>query len=166
MKRFKSFFRKLLIAFGIITIAGVAWLTWFFVANEAPILMGDVIHHVAYKNNLTLDIYQPTDTVYAKNPVVVFFHGGAWIMGIKESININRFNDAINRLRQQGYAVISPEYTLADDGKSPFPDCIIDARDVLVWIKNNAEIYHFDLQNVGLFGESAGAHIALMTALA
>jgi acetyl esterase/lipase len=154
----------MLIILGVGVFLAVVGTIWFFVAHDAPILQGTVVRQIEYKPGLTLDVYLPTDSVFEKKPVVVFFHGGAWVMGIKEALNVNRFNEAINRLRQHGYAFISPDYTLAQQGKSPFPACIVDAADALRWVKENAGRYNFDVQQVGVFGESAGAHIALMAA--
>ncbi|MEL7533926.1 MAG: alpha/beta hydrolase [Bacteroidota bacterium] len=119
---------------------------------------------VTNKEKLTLDVYYPTQDVYDQVPVLVYFHGGAWVTGGKESVNNARFNDAFNRLREKGYAVVSPNYTLATLGKSPFPACIEDAYDVIAWLEANGAEYNFDLGNVGLLGESAGGHIAMMRA--
>lgn len=138
-------------------------LGYFFIANEAPILKGKV-HHIQYKEDKGLDLYLPTKQIYERAPVIIYFHGGAWVVGRKEAINFNRFNGAVNDLRANGYCVISPAYTLAKDGQSPFPHCIVDAYDVLSWLERNAEQYQLDLSNVGVFGESAGAHIAMMLA--
>lgn len=158
----KLFLLTSIIVFGILATA----LAYFFIANDAPVLNGEVIHHVEYKENLTLDIYQPTQKVFDKTPVLIYYHGGAWMYGIKETLNVNRFNGAVNILREKGYAVISPNYTLAQKDKSPFPDNIIDAMDAIMWVENNANAYGFDVNNIGLLGESAGAHLAMMTAYA
>lgn len=139
-------------------------LAYFFIVNEAPILQGEVEYHIAYKNDQNLDIYLPIVDKHEKRPVIIYFHGGAWISGRKEAINVNRYNDAINQLRRSGYAIITPEYTLADENTSPFPDCLLDANDALAWVVDHAEKYNLDINNVGIFGESAGAHIAMMTA--
>jgi len=157
----KAFKKITIIAFlaGMILIIALAY---FFISKDAPLIHGEVIFHQEYKEGLTLDIYLPTQNIYEQSPVVLFFHGGAWITGSKEAININRFNGAINILRDKGYTVLSPNYTLARNGKAPFPDCIMDAYDAIRWIENNADRYNFDLENVGVFGESAGAHIAMM----
>ncbi|MAE87823.1 MAG: hypothetical protein CMB80_34125 [Flammeovirgaceae bacterium] len=141
-------------------------LAYFFVANRAPILQGKVKHHITFKEGKSLDLYLPTQDVYEKAPVLFYFHGGAWVVGRKEAINMNRFNGAINQLRQQGYCVISPEYTLAKDGQSPFPDCLVDGYDAIHWLEQHAEEYNLDISNVGMFGESAGAHIAMMLTFA
>lgn len=137
-------------------------LGYFLHSNDAPITMGKVIRNIEYKPGLKLDIYTPTKQVYEKTPVVVYIHGGAWIGGIKEGLNFNRFNQAANELRESGYAIVAINYTLAESNKSPFPSCIEDASDAVKWVYQNADLHNFDVQNVGLFGESAGAHIAMM----
>jgi len=139
-------------------------LGYFLVSNDAPIITGKVVRNIEYKPGLKLDIYQPTTKVYEKTPVIVYVHGGAWIAGFKESLNFNRFNHAINTLRESGYAIVSVNYTLAHPNKSPFPDCIKDASDAVSWLTQNSALYNFDVYNIGLFGESAGAQIAMMVA--
>jgi acetyl esterase/lipase len=134
----------------------------FFKRTNAPILQGKLHCSVNYKKGKSLDIYQPTRAVFDKSPVVVFFHGGGWVFGTKKMVNNARFNVAFNTLRDQGYAIVSPGYTLAKSGKSPFPACIEDAVDALAWLATHADQYGFDLDNVGVMGESAGAHIGLM----
>ena len=138
---------------------------YFIFSNKAPILYGEVVYHIEYNEKQTLDLYYPTFEAYDKSPVLVFFHGGAWIAGRKESINFNRFNKTVNDLRESGYTIISPSYTLAEEKNSPFPNCIHDAYEVLSWIEKNAAKYNFDISNIGVLGESAGAHIAMMCAI-
>lgn len=156
--------KYLLVSTVVIITTGSAGLIYFFYANEAPITKGDISYGVHYKNDLSLDIYHPTQVVHQKSPVVLFIHGGAWIAGRKESMNTNRVNGAVNRLRDHGYTIFSIAYTLARDGKSPFPACIIDGFDAIQWINNNADSLNLDMDYFGIMGESAGAHIAMMNA--
>jgi len=102
--------------------------------------------------------------VYETSPVVFFIHGGAWIGGTKAALNFNRINGAVNTLRENGYTIISPDYSLAAKGKNVFPDCILDVYDAIEWTKRNASLYELDTTNFGFVGESAGAHIAMMIA--
>jgi acetyl esterase/lipase len=157
-RKFKPFF-YVFITFIVLIIASIVYV---IISSRAPAFYGDVVYQVSYNEAQTLDIYLPTKSLYDEAPTVIFFHGGAWIAGRKESINFKRFNDAVNQLRDRGYAVISPSYTLAEDNKSPFPNCLQDAFDVVAWVENHADRYNLDTSNVGVFGESAGAHIALM----
>ena len=136
----------------------------FLYKNDAPIISGDVERGVPYKNDLKLDIYFPTKKVFEKSPVVLYLHGGAWIRGSKDAINFNRFNGAVNTLRDGGYTIIAPDYSLAGKTKTVFPDCILDVYDAIEWVKSSASKYELDPGNIGLLGESAGAHIAMMVA--
>lgn len=158
-RKFKRFF-YVFISLLILLLGSTAYI---IISSEAPVIYGEVVYQLPYNEDQTVDLYLPTQKLHSSSPTLVFFHGGAWIAGRKESINFNRFNKAINELREKGYAVISPSYTLAEENKSPFPQCIQDAYDLLLWLEENASIYNLDTSNVGLFGESAGAHIALMT---
>lgn len=166
MRKKRHKFVRLIIGLMLFCLVLAIGLFYFLVANKAPILYGQVLHHQTYKQDLSLDVYFPTQKVYERDPVILYFHGGAWIGGSKEIINGNRFNEAINELRANGYTFVCADYTLARDGKSPFPACIQDAHDAMYWIVNNAKKYQFDLDNVGVMGESAGAQIALMMSLA
>lgn len=155
--------------FAAIVVVGLGiWIAVFFHKTDAPITHGEIEFHVPYKHNpfegdLELDIYHPTnDQVQTKYPVLMYIHGGAWIAGSKLTVNNNRFNTAFNRLRAEGYFIISPDYTLAKNGETPFPDCIEDTFAALRWVEENADTYQFDLDRLGLLGESAGAHLAMM----
>lgn len=166
MRKKRHKFVRLIIGLFVFFMLLVAGLIAFLVTNKAPILYGQILHHQTYKQDLSLDVYFPTQKIYEHDPVILYFHGGAWIGGSKEIINGNRFNEAINELRNQGYSFVCADYTLARDGQSPFPGCIQDAHDALHWVVSHADEYNFDLNNVGIMGESAGAQIAMMMALA
>lgn len=162
MRKLKKTFLFLVVLF----LLGAAYLIYFLFSREAPITQGEVDHHLEYKTGLDLDLYQPTQDLYEQRPVLVHFHGGAWIGGEKIAVNNDRFHGAFNGLREKGYVIISPNYTLAEKNKSPFPACIEDAIDVMRWVEEHAEEYKLNLKQVGLMGESAGAHLALMAGLA
>lgn len=153
---------RILFFAALILVLPVVGILYFFYSSDAPITHGELSYNVRYFENKSLDVYHPTKRKYEKSPVLLFIHGGAWIAGRKEAVNLNRFNGAFNVLRENGYAIVSPEYTLAKDGKSPFPDCIKDGFHAIEWIKDNADSLQFDLDNFGIMGESAGGQIAMM----
>ncbi|CAE7410420.1 lytT [Symbiodinium microadriaticum] len=159
LKKFALFFIS---AFALIT----AYLIYFFVSTDAPALKGYVQYHLPYNSEQTLDLYHPLAKVGDHSPVLLFIHGGAWISGSKLSVNNNRFNQVFNELRNQGYFIVSPDYTLAKNGQSPFPACITDTFEAVQWIRNHAEEYGWDLDRFGVMGESAGGHLALMASYA
>lgn len=164
MKRTKKVVKNLFIVVVSLTLVLVIWIAYFIIKNDAPLISGDVEYGVPYKEGFELDIYLPTEKVYETSPILFYIHGGAWIGGNKITVNNNRFNGAINRLRKAGYTIVSPNYTLAENGKSPFPNCILDVYDAIDWTKAHAKQYHLDTTNIGLLGESAGGHIAMMIA--
>lgn len=160
----RKFFKTLLYLTLFLAIAIPAGIYYTLQDSDAPILKGELEYGLEYKPGLELDIYEPTRKVFDKTPLLIHYHGGAWITGSKISVNNDRFNGAFNTLRDQGYAILSPDYTLAEYGISPFPACLEDAYDVLQWIKAHGEDYNFDFNNIGIMGESAGGHLALMSA--
>ncbi len=158
--------KRLLWILAVVTGIPLIWFIAVVWVTDPPIITGQVIRDVEYKPDLFLDIYTPTTVIKGKTPVVLFIHGGAWIVGTKESINFNRINEAINNLRDSGYTIVSMDYTLASVDQPPFPVCLEDAADALAWVVREAETRGWDNNNIGLFGESAGAHIAMMLAYA
>ncbi len=90
-------------------------------------------------------------------PVVLAIHGGGWATGHKWTMDRHA-----RQLAEQGFAVVSINYRLAPAAK--FPDQVDDVRAALAWVGQQADRFHFDLDRVGLYGYSAGGHLALMVA--
>lgn len=125
-----------------------------------------ILKNVTYKvtnqsDSIKLDIYQPSKKKYSKTPVVVFIHGGAWAKGDKDFKTNYYMRSLKDTLQTNGYAVVSINYRLVSK-KNNLSKQVSDCRDALTWIKQHAEEYNFDSENIGLWGESAGAHLALM----
>ena len=96
-------------------------------------------------------------------PVVIYLHGGAWSHGNKDLILNNYREYVLQELLRNQYTVISVDYTLLN--KSTHIDKPLqDIRDALDWIRINADKYGLDVHNVGIWGGSAGGHLALLTA--
>jgi len=107
--------------------------------------------------NLKLDVYQARVT-NSPNPTVVYFHGGGWTNGSKES-------SALTFLPylEMGWSVVNVEYRMADVAHAPA--AVEDCRCALRWIYRNAEQYNFDLDKLVVTGNSAGGHLALTTGM-
>lgn len=119
---------------------------------------------IEYKNNaLKLDIYQPKKLSKRKSPVVVYIHGGAWNKGDKTMIRKNFREYILEELLNNNYTVISINYTLLNT-ETHLETPLQDTKDALKWIQENADKYNLDIKNIGIWGGSAGAHIALLTA--
>lgn len=122
----------------------------------------DITYKVTPENDsVKLDIYLPANPTKKKTPVVLYIHGGAWAKGDKDFSSYYYTTSLKDTLQANGYALVSINYRLVDKQHN-LSDQISDCRDALKWIIEHADTYHFDVDNIGFFGESAGAHLALM----
>lgn len=103
---------------------------------------------------LHLDLYEPGQPT-GKLPVVVWIHGGAWNSGSKNPCPIG-FMAAHN------LAIVSLDYRLTQN--APFPAQLHDCKGAIRWLRAHAEQYHLDPDHIGIFGASAGGHLALLLA--
>lgn len=99
-----------------------------------------------------LDIAKPRNAA-GKLPVIVSIHGGGYVYGSKE---VYQFYAA--DLARNGFAVVNFNYRLAPE--HPFPAQLEDINRVLCWLAFYGEAYGFDLSNVFVVGDSAGAQLA------
>lgn len=90
-------------------------------------------------------------------PVLVFFHGGYWRAGSK---NARRFPAPAWNARDVSWVAVN--YRLAPDVR--LSAIVSDARDAVAWIADNAVKLDLNAAELHLTGNSAGAHLAAMTA--
>jgi len=62
----------------------------------------------------------------------------------------------------QNLAIVSMDYRL--DTVAPFPAQLYDCKGVIRWLRANADKYNLDANHIGVFGASAGGHLALLLA--
>jgi acetyl esterase len=91
--------------------------------------------------------------------VILYFHGGGFIMGSIEDHDplCGKLADAA------GAIVIAAEYRLAPE--DPFPACIEDAVCLAEWAHKNAAAYGGDPERIMAAGDSSGAAISAALAL-
>jgi acetyl esterase/lipase len=104
----------------------------------------------------TLDVYQPHAAAGA--PVIVFFYGGSWQSGDKET-----YLFVAAALARRGYVAIVPDYRVYPEAR--FPNFLEDGASAVRWAKDNAARFGGDPQKLFVMGHSAGAYIAAMLAL-
>lgn len=117
------------------------------------------IADVVYSDGLRLDLYYPKQ-VNDKNPLVISIFGGGWISGFKTDKFVPPMIQPIN----EGFIVAVPDYTLSLD--APFPQSVIDIKKCIAFLRSHSDLYKIDTNNITLWGESAGAHLALEAGLA
>ncbi len=107
-----------------------------------------------------LDVYRRRD-VTTPQPTLVFYHGGGWIAGTKES----SFMSVMPWL-EMGWNVVNVEYRMARVAEAPA--AAEDALCALRFLTNPAQVkaYNIDTAKLVVTGESAGGHLALMAGMA
>ena len=104
-----------------------------------------------------LDVYSRRGAT-TPQPTVVYFHGGFWAAGAKE-------NAVVNLLPwfEMGWNVVNVEYRLAR--VAPAPAAVEDAICALRFLATQAKTYNIDVTRIVTWGESAGGHLALASAM-
>ena len=120
----------------------------------------NVAANVVYKrvahDSVMLDIYSLKNKTN-KHPLLLFFHGGGWIRGSKDSTS--GFTPYLNN----GWIVINAEYRFIQ--KAKMPASVEDARCALDWAYEHAGKYGIDTNKIIIMGSSAGAHLALIAGM-
>jgi acetyl esterase/lipase len=105
------------------------------------------------------DYYVPKEP--GKFPVVVAMHGGGWQLGDR---TLYRFWGPY--LAQRGIALFAIDYRLSKPGQPSYPKPVQDVRAAIQFVRYKADDLKADPQRVALMGDSAGAHLVALTALA
>ena len=121
---------------------------------SAPEFEYNLIYGRVSEGPLRLDLMVPT-AGEGPYPVVIVIHGGAWQRGDKVEGRA-----IMARLADRGYASVSPQYRFAPE--NPFPAALHDLKEVVRWVKANAKTQLLDPNRIGVYGQTAGAHLALM----
>lgn len=86
-------------------------------------------------------------------PAIVMIHGGAWMGGDKAEMSPASF-------LADGFAVASVNYRLSQD--AVFPAQIEDCKAAVRWLRRNAKQFNIDPDRIGVWGVSAGGHLAAL----
>ena len=102
-------------------------------------------------------------------PVVLMFHGGAWIHSYTNDYGSGKdhMSTFFNRFLAHGFIVCNAEYRVNDgttDG-APAPAAVQDALLAAKWCWNYLDYFHGDRSKFVVTGASAGGHLALMVGL-
>ena len=107
---------------------------------------------------LPVRLYKP-EGADATPPLVVYFHGGGWVIG-----SIEAYDPTCRALASaSGCAVASVEYRLAPE--SAFPAAPEDCYAATRWLAENAADLGVDGERLAVAGDSAGGNLAAVVSL-
>ena len=109
--------------------------------------------------SLPARLYAPQPRSAGVLPVLVFFHGGGFVVGSIDT------HDALcrNLAHGSGCAVMSVDYRLAPE--HPFPAAFNDTWDAVHWLAQKAPDLGLDAQRMAVGGDSAGGTLAAACAV-
>ncbi|HVB90478.1 MAG TPA: alpha/beta hydrolase [Acidimicrobiales bacterium] len=141
------------------------WGRWWRVTRAFP-LKGRAVEHT---KNLDywgdrhrrhrLDIYRSRANPPAGAPVMVYIHGGAWVIGEKREQGKPMMFELVAR----GWVCVTINYRLSP--KATWPDHMIDCKRAMAWVKEHIVEYGGDPAFVAVSGGSAGGHLCSLLAL-
>ncbi|MCC7345800.1 MAG: alpha/beta hydrolase [Variibacter sp.] len=105
------------------------------------------------------DLYAPKGLAQA--PCVIAVHGGAWYLGDRK-----RYQHIGPYLAQRGLAVFSIQYRLNTPGAPAYPAAVCDVRAAVQFVRAQGSRLGLDSESIAMLGDSAGAHLAALVALA
>lgn len=131
-------------------------------SSGPPIPMAEVVEFEipGPGGRLPARLYVPRGAPPPPRPMLVYFHGGGWMVGDLET------HDSACRFlaAHSGASILSPTYRLAPE--NPFPAAVEDAREAwLLAFRLSAEL-GADPTRIAIGGDSAGANLAAGVATA
>jgi acetyl esterase/lipase len=119
-------------------------------------IIADQIYSRAGGQDRLADVFIPTSA--DRPPVVLWLHGGGWRFGDRRlAPDLAAFAQA------SGLGVVSIDYRLSDEARFPAP--VEDVKTAVRWMRSSAQELGLDGGRIGLWGSSAGAHLAACAAL-
>ena len=113
--------------------------------------------------DIPLRLYKPAQAVGAELvaglPVLVYFHGGGWVIGDLDT------HDVLCRelANGSGCAVVAVDYRMGPEHR--FPAAVDDCFAAACWVRDNAAKLGLDASRLAVGGDSAGGNLAAVISL-
>ncbi|MEH7098289.1 alpha/beta hydrolase [Neobacillus vireti] len=120
--------------------------------DDSVEIITDLVYAEINGRKLLADIYLPK-LKKRPLPVIIWLHGGGWRFGDRKL-----GPDFTQYFASKGYAMVSIDYRLSDE--DTFPAQIHDVKTAVRWVKTIAGEYGLNGNKIGLWGSSAGGHLA------
>jgi acetyl esterase/lipase len=123
----------------------------------------EVIRNVDYAGDglkaHRLDVIRRRTDQPTAGPVMIYIHGGAWIIGDKREQGL----PMLYELARRGWVCVTINYRLSP--KATWPDHIVDCKMAVAWVHEHIGEYGGDPRFVAVSGGSAGGHLSALVAL-
>lgn len=127
-----------------------------FVPPAGVKMYEDVLVGMAGNREIYASIAVPEVAPAAPMPAVVYIHGGGWNHGDRKQALGNISNYVLKR----GYIGVALSYRLTPE--APFPAQIQDVKLGIRFLRAHAAQYFIDPSRIGVWGSSAGGHLAAL----
>lgn len=116
-------------------------------------VFADLVYARHGTKTLTLDLVLPDGR--GPQPVVLVVPGGGWRNCGKPEAGAFLLNE--------GFAVASRIYRVSEEAIAPA--CVFDCKRAVCWLRHHAADYGLDPTRIGVYGASAGGHLAALLAV-
>jgi acetyl esterase/lipase len=144
--------------------------TWYQTWKHRQLSRFDIQKDIVFKQvagqTLDLCLFRPKVRKYQNAPLMVFIHGGGWGGGDKYKVLLPPFYKALQKMSANGIACAAIEYRRVKKGKSTACEAVVDCKDAVRFLIKHAGKFGLDPNRIGVWGDSAGGHLGLLTGLA
>ncbi len=154
---------------GAITVEGFdpapTWIHWWRLVIAVPFRFRAIkrVKNVDYWGDgiyrHTLDVITCRSEAPERSPVLVYVHGGAWVIGHKREQGIPMMHE----LARRGWVCVAINYRLSPN--ATWPAHIVDCKRAVAWVREHIDEYGGDPGFIAISGGSAGGHLASLLAL-
>lgn len=128
-----------------------------------PCSMAETVRDIDYwgdgRRTHRLDVIRRRHDPPERGPVLVYIHGGAWILGDKREQGY----PMLYELARRGWVGVTINYRLSP--KATWPDHIVDCKRAVSWVRQHIAEYGGDPSFIAVSGGSAGGHLAALMGL-
>lgn len=127
--------------------------------NKVPALVQDITIPGKITPEISLRIVRPQHSTGKKLPIVIYAHGGGWILG-----NKNTHDYLIRQLANQAQAaIVFVNYTPSPEAK--YPVAIEQIYEAAAYMAKNGTKHNLDSKRMAIAGDSVGGGMAAAVAL-
>ena len=109
---------------------------------------------------IPLRLYRPAGAGAGALPVLVYFHGGGWVIGDLETHGVV----CRTLCAGSGCAVVAVDYRMGPEHR--FPAAVDDTHAAVRWVRAQGAALGLDGSRLAIGGDSAGGNLAAVTAIA